>query len=71
MTRHYSRADSGFHATIVSLSATAIVVIVTAENGKGERMLAWWRATSTQLGQVTTVALNQMRFFMFGLRGTF
>ena len=27
--------------------------------------------TSTQFGQVTTVALNQMRFFSFGLRGTF
>jgi hypothetical protein len=27
--------------------------------------------TSTQFGQVTTVALNQMRFFTFGLRTTF
>ena len=27
--------------------------------------------TSTQFGQVTTVALNQMRFFSFGLRATF
>jgi Carboxypeptidase regulatory-like domain len=27
--------------------------------------------TSTQFGQVTTVALNQMRFFTFGLRATF
>jgi hypothetical protein len=26
---------------------------------------------STQFGQVTTVALNQMRFFTFGLRATF
>jgi hypothetical protein len=26
---------------------------------------------STQFGQVTTVALNQMRFFTFGLRTTF
>jgi len=28
-------------------------------------------ATSTQFGQVTTGALNQMRFFSFGLRTTF
>jgi hypothetical protein len=27
--------------------------------------------TSTQFGQVTTVALNQMRFFTFGIRATF
>jgi hypothetical protein len=27
--------------------------------------------TSTQFGQVTTVALNQMRFFSFGVRATF
>ncbi len=27
--------------------------------------------TSTQFGQVTTVALNQMRFFNFGMRLTF
>ena len=27
--------------------------------------------TSTQFGQVTTVALNQMRFFTFGVRTTF
>src|SRR4029453_13542007 len=27
--------------------------------------------TSTQFGRVTTVALNQMRFFSFGLRATF
>jgi hypothetical protein len=27
--------------------------------------------TSTQFGQVTNVALNQMRFFTFGVRGTF
>ena len=27
--------------------------------------------TSTQFGQVTNVALNQMRFFSFGLRATF
>jgi len=27
--------------------------------------------TSTQFGQVTTVALNQMRFFSFGIRATF
>jgi Carboxypeptidase regulatory-like domain len=27
--------------------------------------------TSTQFGQVTTVALNQMRFFTFGVRATF
>jgi len=27
--------------------------------------------TSTQFGRVTTVALNQMRFFSFGVRGTF
>jgi hypothetical protein len=27
--------------------------------------------TSTQFGQITTVALNQMRFFSIGLRGTF
>ena len=27
--------------------------------------------TSTQFGQVTNVALNQMRFFTFGLRATF
>ena len=27
--------------------------------------------TSTQFGQVTAVALNQMRFFTFGLRATF
>jgi hypothetical protein len=27
--------------------------------------------TSTQFGQVTTVALNQMRFFTFGARMTF
>ena len=27
--------------------------------------------TSTLFGQVTTVALNQLRFFSFGLRGTF
>ena len=27
--------------------------------------------TSTQFGQVTSVALNQMRFFTFGLRATF
>jgi hypothetical protein len=27
--------------------------------------------TSTQFGQVTNVALNQMRFFTFGLRTTF
>jgi hypothetical protein len=26
---------------------------------------------STQFGRVTTVTLNQMRFFSFGLRGTF
>jgi len=26
---------------------------------------------STQFGQVTTVALNQMRFFTFGIRTTF
>jgi len=27
--------------------------------------------TSTQFGQVTTVAANQMRFFTFGVRTTF
>jgi hypothetical protein len=27
--------------------------------------------TSTQFGRVTTVALNQMRVFSFGVRGTF
>ena len=27
--------------------------------------------TSTQFGQLSTVALNQMRFFSVGLRGTF
>ena len=27
--------------------------------------------TSTQFGQVTNVALNQMRFFTFGVRATF
>ena len=27
--------------------------------------------TSTQFGRVTAVALNQMRFFTFGLRATF
>ena len=27
--------------------------------------------TSTQFGQVTNVALNQMRFFTFGMRVTF
>lgn len=27
--------------------------------------------TSTLFGQVTSVALNQMRFFTFGLRATF
>jgi hypothetical protein len=27
--------------------------------------------TSTQFGQITTVALNQMRFFTFGVRTTF
>jgi len=27
--------------------------------------------TSTQFGQVTTVALNQMRFFTFGVRTLF
>ena len=27
--------------------------------------------TSTQFGEVTTVALNQMGFFWFGVRGTF